>query len=46
MRETLKERARASDADGVELKRRTDDAVGANSPYSFITYYRTPYSVW
>ena len=45
MRETLKERARASDADGVELKRRTDDAVGANSPYSFITYYQTLYGV-
>jgi len=45
MRETLKERARASDVDGVELKRRTDDAVGANSPYSFITYYQTLYGV-
>lgn len=45
MRETLKQRARASDADGVELKRRTDGAVGANSPYSFITYYQTLYGI-
>ena len=45
MRETLKERARACEVDGVELKRRTDDAVGANSPYSFITYYQTLYGV-
>ncbi|WP_178916236.1 DUF429 domain-containing protein [Natronomonas gomsonensis] len=45
MREELKRRARASDADGVELKRRTDDAVGANSPYSFITYYQTLYGI-
>ena len=45
MRETLKERARASEVDGVELKRRTDDAVGANSPYSFITYYQTLYEI-
>ncbi|WP_254839256.1 DUF429 domain-containing protein [Natronomonas marina] len=45
MREALKRRARASDADGVELKRRTDDAVRANSPYSFITYYQTLYGV-
>lgn len=45
MRETLKQRARALDGDGVELKRRTDDAVGANSPYSFITYYQTLYGL-
>jgi hypothetical protein len=36
-----KARARASDADGVELKRRTDGPIGANSPYSFITRYGT-----
>jgi hypothetical protein len=36
-----KARARASDADGVELKRRTDGPTGANSPYSFITRYQT-----
>ena len=36
-----KDRARASDADGVELKRRTDGPTGANSPYSFITRYQT-----
>ena len=44
-RETLKERARARAVDGVELKRRTDDAVRANSPYSFITHYQTLYGV-
>lgn len=37
----LKERARASDTDGVELKRATDDPTGASSPYSFITRYQT-----
>jgi hypothetical protein len=37
----LKERARASDADGVELKRATDGPTGASSPYSFITRYQT-----
>ncbi|MFC7225976.1 DUF429 domain-containing protein [Salinirubellus salinus] len=36
-----KDRARASDADGVELKRATDRPVGASSPYSFITRYQT-----
>ena len=36
-----KDRARESDADGVELKRRTDGPTGANSPYSFITRYQT-----
>lgn len=36
-----KARARGSDADGVELKRRTDGPTGANSPYSFITRYQT-----
>jgi hypothetical protein len=36
-----KHRARESDADGVELKRRTDGPTGANSPYSFITRYGT-----
>jgi hypothetical protein len=36
-----KDRARGSDADGVELKRRTDGPTGANSPYSFITRYGT-----
>ena len=45
MRETLKERARALPGDGVELKRRTDTAVDANSPYSFITYYQTLYGI-
>jgi hypothetical protein len=45
MREGLKKRARASDEDGVELKRRADDAVDANSPYSFITYYQTLHGV-
>jgi hypothetical protein len=37
----LKERGRASGADGVELKRATDGPVGASSPYSFITRYQT-----
>ncbi|MFB6118385.1 DUF429 domain-containing protein [Halosegnis sp.] len=41
MQAALKERARASDADGVELKRRTDGPTGASSPYSFITRYQT-----
>lgn len=36
-----KERARAGDADGVELKRATDRPVRASSPYSFITRYQT-----
>ena len=36
-----KDRARQSDADGVELKRRTDGPIGASSPYSFITRYGT-----
>lgn len=36
-----KDRARASEADGVELKRRTDGPTGANSPYSFVTRYQT-----
>lgn len=40
-RTALKERARASDADGVELKRATDGPTGASSPYSFITRYQT-----
>jgi hypothetical protein len=37
----LKERARASEAEGVELKRATDGPTGASSPYSFITRYQT-----
>lgn len=41
MQTALKERARASDADGVELKRATDGPTGASSPYSFITRYQT-----
>jgi hypothetical protein len=45
MREELKARGRASDESGVELKRRTDEAVRANSPYSFITYYQTLYGI-
>ncbi|MEF8808340.1 DUF429 domain-containing protein [Natronomonas sp.] len=45
MREELKERGRASDESGVELKRRTDEAVRANSPYSFITYYQTLHGI-
>ena len=45
MRETLKDRARECEGDGVELKRRTDRAVRANSPYSFITYYQTLYGL-
>ncbi|WP_299237051.1 DUF429 domain-containing protein [Natronomonas sp.] len=45
MRRTLKDRARALSVEGVELKRRTDAAVGANSPYSFITYYQTLYGI-
>lgn len=36
-----KVRARASEADGVELKRRTDGPTGASPPYSFITRYGT-----
>lgn len=43
MRDRLKERARTLPGDGVELKRQTDAARGANSPYSFITYYQTLY---
>ncbi len=45
MRDRLKKRARALPGDGVELKRRTDRTVGANSPYSFITYYQTLYGI-
>ncbi len=45
MRDRLKDQARALSVDGVELKRRTDRAVGANSPYSFITYYQTLYGI-
>ena len=45
MRDRLKRRARALPGDGVELKRRTDRTVGANSPYSFITYYQTLYGI-
>ncbi len=45
MRETLKERARQQEGDGVEMKRRTDEAVRANSPYSFITHYQTLYGI-
>ncbi|MFT4883092.1 MAG: hypothetical protein ACI8U4_000591 [Natronomonas sp.] len=45
MREELKGRGRASDESGVELKRRTDEAVSANSPYSFITYYQTLHGI-
>ncbi|QLD86278.1 DUF429 domain-containing protein [Natronomonas halophila] len=45
MREYLKERARASDESGVELKRQADTAVGANSPYGFITYYQTLHGI-
>jgi hypothetical protein len=41
MQAALKRRARASDADGVELKRATDGPTGASSPYSFITRYQT-----
>lgn len=37
----LKDRARASEADGIELKRATDGPTGASSPYSFITRYQT-----
>ncbi|MES3517636.1 MAG: DUF429 domain-containing protein [Natronomonas sp.] len=45
MRETLKREARESAVEGVELKRRTDEATGASSPYSFITYYQTLYAI-
>ncbi len=41
MQTALKARARASDVDGVELKRATDSPTGASSPYSFITRYQT-----
>ena len=45
MRERLKSAARSLPGDGVELKRRTDETVGASSPYSFITYYQTLYGI-
>lgn len=45
MQTALKERARASDADGIELKRRTDSPTGASSPYSFITRYQTLHGI-
>lgn len=45
MQTDLKERARASDSDGVELKRETDGPTGASSPYSFITRYQTLHGV-
>ena len=45
MRERLKSAARERPGEGVELKRRTDRTVGANSPYSFITYYQTLYGL-
>ena len=45
MRERLKSAARERPGEGVELKRRTDRTVGANSPYSFITYYQTLYGI-
>ncbi len=45
MRERLKSAARDRPGSGIELKRRTDRAVGANSPYSFITYYQTLYGI-
>lgn len=45
MQTALKERARAGDADGVELKRATDGPVGASSPYSFITRYQTLHGI-
>lgn len=45
MRERLKSTARSLPGEGVELKRRTDRTVGANSPYSFITYYQTLYGI-
>lgn len=45
MQSTLKARARENDADGVELKRRTDVVTGANSPYSFITRYQTLHAI-
>jgi hypothetical protein len=40
-----KNRARASNVNGVELKRATDRPVGASSPYSFITRYQTFHGV-
>jgi hypothetical protein len=45
MQSTLKQRARASHVDGVELKRATDGPTGASSPYSFITRYQTLHAV-
>jgi len=45
MRDRLKSAARSRPGSGVELKRRTDRTVGANSPYSFITYYQTLYGI-
>lgn len=45
MQSALKARARESDVDGIELKRRTDVVAGANSPYSFITRYQTLHAI-
>ena len=45
MQADLKERARASGVDGIELKRRTDGPTGASSPYSFITRYQTLHGI-
>ncbi|RNJ26722.1 DUF429 domain-containing protein [Halosegnis longus] len=45
MQAALKQRARASDADGIELKRLTDGPTGASSPYSFITRYQTLHGI-
>ena len=45
MQTALKERARESAADGVELKRVTDRPTGASSPYSFITRYQTLHGI-
>ncbi|MDZ7746308.1 MAG: DUF429 domain-containing protein [Halobacteriales archaeon] len=45
MQADLKQRARASAVDGIELKRQTDGPTGASSPYSFITRYQTLHGI-
>ena len=45
MQDSYSERARASDYDGVHLKRTTDNDRNALSPYGFITFRQTFYGV-
>lgn len=45
MQKSYSETARDSDADGVHLKRATDEETEARSPYGFITFRQTYYGV-